>query len=113
MSYVQKGDVGVLIKCTVYASDGTTPYSLVNIDPISYTTHTLQIWASPPSGNVKTWDASKVNGSGADGQVQYTTLSSTDLDEAGQWNFQVYWAMDTVTVRHTTITSIDVYNNVA
>lgn len=69
------GDIGAQITVTIYDSGAAKDISGAT---------SANLIAKAPSGEVKTFAASIV-GDGTTGQIRYTTTSSDDLDETGQW----------------------------
>jgi hypothetical protein len=80
MATATKGDVGFVIERLV-TTDGSTPrdLSLVTVK---------EFHAKPPVGPAKTWTAAFTT-DGKDGLLRYATVEG-DLDEAGDWQIQVY-----------------------
>lgn len=72
------GDTGTAIRLTVYDRG-----SVVDLSGFS----TLEMLFKAPDGDLLTKTASLVN-TGSDGQIEYVTQSSADLDVPGPWKVQ-------------------------
>ena len=78
MSDIHAGDVGTIFRLTVM--DGT---SLVNIS----TATTMEIIFEKPDQTTVTQTATFTS-DGSDGQMEWATTTTTDLDQAGTWKWQ-------------------------
>lgn len=97
-SRIYKNDIGARIVLNVKQRDGTA------YDVSGATTMTLKLTA--PSGTTKSFAASfgaspYGNGTGTDGVVEYQTVATADLDEAGRWTAQGYFVFSATDKRHT------------
>lgn len=78
--YVHNGDVGTIFRLTITDTDGTA---------IDVSTATVKyIYFQDPAGT-KTQQTAAFYTDGADGKIQYTTVSG-DIDSIGTWIVQGY-----------------------
>jgi hypothetical protein len=75
------GDIGINIDYQFIDEDG---------DPVDVSlATTITIYLQAPDGTQKNFGASFV-GDGSDGWIRYTTVATSDLDQAGRWQIQGY-----------------------
>lgn len=75
---IQAGNKGTVFRATIY--DGDTAVDVSGVDWIGFV-------FGKPDGSVFTTTALFV-GDGTDGQVSYTTDTTTTLDQSGLWKLQ-------------------------
>lgn len=80
---IQMGDVGVIIERTVKQKNASGVWVVVNLSTVSAVSLRLRT----PTGIIKNFTGSLTT-DGTDGKVQYVTVASSDLDEAGHWQGQ-------------------------
>lgn len=99
---VHIGDVGFIFQTIFTAGNG-----VINIS----TATTKQIEAKLPDGSLKIFTGAFTT-DGVDGALQYTTASTGDLSQSGDWKFQGYVILADGNQWHTNVAVTTIYPNV-
>lgn len=100
---VHIGDLGTVFQVTFTDENG----NIINVS----TATTKQILAKLPDGTNKIFGAIFTT-NGIDGVIQYTTASTGDISQSGDWKFQGYTILANSDQWHTDTTVVTVQPNV-
>ena len=107
MVYIEEAhvsDIGTVFRVTVYDTDSAGATSALDISAAT----TKQFIFGKPDGTTSTKTATFTT-DGSNGQLEYSTVSG-DLDTAGTWSLQVYFATSGGSWR-TDVGTFKVYEN--